>query len=365
MPPSGPGAGPLPAHSDWRGAGRPPGVGRVGHPAPQAVTSPAHNETMRIAVLAGGLGGARFVRGLRLAVPAADITVIGNTADDIVLFGLKACPDLDTLMYALGDGLDTERGWGRAEETFHAAAELAAYGAQPDWFGLGDRDLGTHLLRTQLIHAGYSLTDITAALCQRWQPGVTLLPMTDDRVETHVVVADDAGRRAIHFQEWWVRHRATLPAHDFVMVGAEEASPGPDVLAVIADADVVVLPPSNPVVSIGAIFSVPGIRDAVRTTDAPVVGVSGIISGRPLRGMADACLQAIGVDSDAAAVARWYGARPDGVLDGWLLDTADAHLVSAVEAAGIRTAAVPTRMVDDNAAAALANAALALVGVTP
>lgn len=317
---------------------------------------------MRITVLAGGLGGARFVRGLLLAAPDADITVIGNTADDIVLFGLKACPDLDTLMYSLGDGLDTERGWGRADETFHAAAELAAYGAQPDWFGLGDRDLGTHLLRTQLIHAGYSLTDITAALCQRWQPGVTLLPMTDDRVETHVVVSDDAGRRAIHFQEWWVRHRAAIPAEDFVMVGAEEATPGPDVLRVINEADVVLLPPSNPVVSIGAIFTVPGIRDAVRTTAAPVVGVSGIIAGRPLRGMADACLRAIGVAADAAAVARWYGARPNGVLDGWLIDEADAGRLGEIRADGIRAEAVPTRMVNDDAAAAVARAALTLAG---
>ena len=320
---------------------------------------------MRITVLAGGLGGARFVRGLRKAAPDADITVIGNTADDIVLFGLKACPDLDTLMYSLGGGLDTERGWGRADETFHAAAELAAYGAQPDWFGLGDRDLGTHLLRTQLIHAGYSLTDITAALCTRWQPGVTLLPMTDDRVETHGVVNDEAGRRAIHFQEWWVRHRAQLAAEDFVMVGAETATPGPDVLRVIAEADVVLLPPSNPVVSIGAIFTVPGIRDAVRTTAAPVVGVSGIISGRPLRGMADACLQAIGVASNAAAVAQWYGARPTGVLDGWLVDVADTDLLEQVEAAGIRGNAVPTLMVDDAAAAELARSALACAGVAP
>ena len=322
----------------------------------------------RIAVLAGGIGGARFLRGLRLAAPDADITVIANTGDDIWLFGLRVCPDLDTLMYTLGDGHDVERGWGRADETFHAAEELAAYGMQPDWFGLGDRDLATHLVRTQMIRADYPLSQVTEALCARWRPGVRLLPMTDDRVETHVVITDDAGRRAIHFQEWWVRLHAETPAEAFVMVGADEAVPGPGVVEALNGADLVLLPPSNPVVSIGSIMSVARIRAAVESTPAPVVGVSGIVGDRPVRGMADACLAAIDVPTTALGVATHYGSRrrggadgqSHGLLDGWIVDDVDAASVPAIEALGLAARSRPTLMTDDAAAAELAAAALAL-----
>lgn len=180
---------------------------------------------MRIVVLAGGIGGARFLRGLKRAVPDADITVIGNTGDDIHLFGLKVCPDLDTVMYTLGDGINEEQGWGRADETFHLKEELAAYGVGPEWFGLGDRDFATHIVRTQMISAGFPLSAVTEALCDRWKPGVRLIPMTDDRVETHVAVEQDGERRAIHFQEYWVRLRASVPAEAIVPVGAEQAKP--------------------------------------------------------------------------------------------------------------------------------------------
>src|SRR3954466_4697174 len=165
---------------------------------------------MRIVALAGGVGGARFLRGLLAAVPEADVTVIGNTGDDITLFGLRVCPDLDTVMYTLGGGIDDSQGWGRADETHVVQAELAAYGAQPQWFGLGDRDFATHIARSQLLGLGMSLSQVTDVLCRRWglqDQGVHLLPMTDQPVETHVVV-DDPDRRAIHFQEWWVRHQA-------------------------------------------------------------------------------------------------------------------------------------------------------------
>ena len=169
-----------------------------------------------ITTLAGGIGGARFLRGLRAELAARgeplEITVVGNTADDIELFGLHVCPDLDTVMYTLGGGIHEEQGWGRADETFAVKDELAAYGAEPQWFGLGDRDIATHLVRTQMLDAGYPLSQVTEALCARWQPGVRLLPMTDDRVETHVVVEDEHGRRAVHFQEWWVRMHAATPA---------------------------------------------------------------------------------------------------------------------------------------------------------
>jgi LPPG:FO 2-phospho-L-lactate transferase len=325
---------------------------------------------MRITALAGGIGGARFLRGLRhLTGDRAEITVIGNTGDDIWVHGLRVCPDLDTVMYTLGGGISEERGWGREGETFTVKEELGAYGVEPSWFGLGDRDIATHLIRTQSLGAGYTLTQVTAALCEHWQPGVRLLPMSDDRAETHVLVDDPTGaaaldgtplRVAIHFQEWWIRHRAALPAHGFVVVGIDSARPGPDVIEAIASADVVLLPPSNPVVSIGTILQVAGVADAVRSTSAPVVGVSPIVGGAPVRGMADECLQAIGVETSAGAVAAHYGARATGgLIDAWLVDSADADCVEGVTARGIRCSAVPAMMTDIETTARLAADCLA------
>ncbi|MBC3992460.1 2-phospho-L-lactate transferase [Streptomyces sp. AC563] len=315
---------------------------------------------MRIVVLAGGIGGARFLRGLKSAAPDADITVIGNTGDDIHLFGLKVCPDLDTVMYTLGGGIHEEQGWGRADETFAVKGELAAYGVGPEWFGLGDRDFATHIVRTQMIGAGYPLSAVTEALCARWQPGVRLLPMSDDRVETHVLIDDpeaDGGRRAVHFQEYWVRLRASVPAHAVVPVGAEQSKPAPGVLEAIAAADVVLFPPSNPVVSVGTILAVPGIREAIADAGVPVVGLSPIVGDAPVRGMADKVLAAVGVESTAAAVAAHYGS---GLLDGWLVDTVDAHATAEVEAAGIRCRAVPLMMTDPAATVQMAREALTL-----
>src|SRR3954467_2192885 len=321
---------------------------------------PARLHAMRIVVLAGGIGGARFLRGLQQAVPDADITVIGNTGDDIHLFGLKVCPDLDTVMYTLGGGINEEQGWGRADETFHLKEELAAYGVGPEWFGLGDRDFATHIVRTQMIGAGYPLSAVTEALCDRWKPGVRLIPMTDDRVETHVAVKVDGERKAVHFQEYWVRLRASVPAEAVVPVGAEQAKPAPGVLEAIAEADVVLFPRSNPVVSIGTILAVPGIREAIADAGVPVVGLSPIVGDAPVRGMADKMLAAVGVETSAAAVAQHYGS---GMLDGWLVDTVDAGVVERIEAAGIRCRAVPLMMTDPEegtAAAAMAREALRL-----
>ena len=310
---------------------------------------------MRIVVLAGGVGGARFLQGVRDV--GDDVTAIVNTADDVTLHGLRVCPDLDSVMYTLGGGIDTDRGWGRAAETWTVKDELAAYGAEPTWFGLGDRDVATHLVRTRMLDAGYPLSAVTEALCDRWKPGVRLLPMTNERVETHVVVDGPDGRRALHFQEWWVRHRAQLEPHEFVPVGAAEAVPAPGVLDAIADADIVLIAPSNPVVSIGTILSVPGVRDALRSTPAPVVGVSPIIGNAPVRGMAEKCLPAVGVEVSAAGVGGFYGARSaDGVLDGWLVDTSDAG--AAVE--GVEVRAVPLYMTDIDATAAMVRAAVEL-----
>ena len=309
----------------------------------------------RITALAGGIGGARFLRGLRRAAAEAEVTVIGNTADDITLHGLHISPDLDTVMYTLGGGINESEGWGRANETYSAMADFAAYGAEPGWFTLGDKDLATHVVRTEMLNAGYPLSAVTEALCDRWRPGVRLLPMTDDRVETHIVIADPEPR-AIHFQEWWVRLHAEVPAERIVLVGADAAKPAPGVLDAIAAADVVLLPPSNPVVSIGPILAVAGIRDALMTATAPVVGLSPIVGGAPVRGMADACLTAIGVETSAAGVAGLF----TDVLDGWLVDVADAAAVPQVEATGVRCRSVPLLMRDVAAAAAMASAALDL-----
>ncbi|MGI5338298.1 2-phospho-L-lactate transferase [Streptomyces sp. CA-181903] len=315
----------------------------------------------RIVVLAGGIGGARFLRGLTSAAPDADITVIGNTGDDIHLFGLKVCPDLDTVMYTLGGGIHEEQGWGRADETFAVKEELAAYGVGPEWFGLGDRDFATHIVRTQMLAAGYPLSAVTEALCERWKPGVRLLPMSDDRVETHVMIDDPDGaegaRKAVHFQEYWVRLRAQVPAHAIIPVGAEQAKPAPGVLEAIGTADVILFPPSNPVVSVGTILAVPGVREAVAAAGAPVVGLSPIVGDAPVRGMADKVLEAVGVESTASAVARHYG--PD-LIDGWLVDTVDAARTAEVEAAGIRCRAVQLMMTDVPATARMAAEALAL-----
>jgi LPPG:FO 2-phospho-L-lactate transferase len=306
---------------------------------------------MRIVALAGGIGGARFLRGVQHAFPESELTVVVNTGDDTTLYGLRICPDLDTVMYTLGQGIDEERGWGRRDESWRAKEELAAYGSPTAWFGLGDRDLATHLRRTQLMLGGLSLTEVTAALCARWEPGATLLPMTDLQAETHVTVVEDGQRKAIHFQEWWIKHRAALPAEAITLVHHGELLPAHGVLEAIDAADIVLLPPSNPVVSIGTVLQVKGIREAL--VDKRVVGVSPIIGGAPVRGMADACLAAIGVETSAEAVGRHYGSE---LLDGWLVDTSDA----GVTVPGVQVRAVPLFMTDLETTAAMARAAVDL-----
>jgi LPPG:FO 2-phospho-L-lactate transferase len=335
---------------------------------------------MHITALAGGVGGARFIRGLRHHLDStpgladSTVTVIANTGDDITLFGLRVCPDVDTLLYTLGDGIHEGQGWGRADESHRVQAELAAYGAVPQWFALGDLDFGTHIVRSQWLGQGASLSEVTARLASRWglpDRRIALLPMTDVPVETHVVVADGedgvgggdgggdggggggGGERAIHFQEWWVRHQASLPARRFVVAGLDRATAAPGVLDAIRTADVVLLPPSNPVVSIGIILGVPGVRDALRGTTAPVVGVSPLISGRPVRGHADACLNAIGVDSTAQAVAGLY----EDFLDGWLVDPSDAATTAR---ARVEVFDGPLLMTDVDATARIAAHALRL-----
>jgi LPPG:FO 2-phospho-L-lactate transferase len=343
---------------DMDGAGGSAGSSSGNSPsAPDAVR--------RVVALAGGIGGARFLRGLLIALDDAnresarksDVTVIGNTGDDITLFGLRICPDLDTVMYTLGGGINEEQGWGRAGETFAVKDELGLYRAAPQWFGLGDRDIATHVLRTGWLADGVPLSEVTRRLCERWAPGVRLLPMSDDPVETHVVLDDPVeGERTVHFQEWWIRLHAAVPAKRIDAVGASAAAPAPGVLEAIAAADLIVFPPSNPVVSIGTILQVPGIRDALVDARAPVIGVSPIIGGAPVRGMADACLAAIGVATTARAVAEHYG---PALLGGWLVDDVDADSMQP-PLDGIAVRSRPLLMVDLDATAAIARGVLDL-----
>ena len=313
----------------------------------------------RVVVLAGGVGGSRFTLGVRAALARAgspEATVVVNTGDDLWLSGVRLQPDIDSVLYALAGQNDTERGWGRAGDTERVNEELQAWGAGWPWFTLGDLDLGTHLARTGWLRDGLSVTEVVDRLSRRWPLGVRMLPMTDAEVDTHIVLTD--GSR-MHFQEWWTRHRATLAPSAFVNPGIEAARPASGVLEAIAEADIVLLAPSNPVVSIGPILAVPGIREALRGTSARVVGVSPVIGGKVVRGMADVCLTAIGVATSAEAVAAHYGARSDGgVLDAWLLAEEDAEVAASVDALGIRAVVAPLWMTDVDASAAMAAAAL-------
>ena len=325
---------------------------------------------MKLCVLVGGVGGAKFLQGARTLLGTDNpesphsIDAVVNIGDDAWMHGLRICPDLDTCMYTLGGGIDTERGWGHKGETWNAKEELAAYGVQPDWFGLGDRDIATHLVRTQMLDAGFGLTDVTAALCTRWQPGVNLLPVSDDRSETHVIVSnpDDPGaKQAIHFQEWWVRYRADIPTDSFTFIGSEQAKPTQAVLDAIAGADAILLAPSNPIVSIGAILAIPGVRSALRQASAPVVGISPIIGGAPLRGMADRCLEVSGIETSATAVAQWYGPRSGaGLLDAWLVAPGDRSPVDGID---VREA--PLLMTTPELTSEMVATALDSVGLAP
>ena len=306
---------------------------------------------MDVVALAGGIGAARFLRGLVRVVDPAHLTVVANTGDDLQLHGLHVSPDLDTNTYTLGGGVHSEQGWGRADETLAVSDELTRrYGAEA-WFTLGDRDLATHLVRTTALRQGRTLTEATAEIAAAWELGFGLLPMTDDPVATMITTTD--GRR-LHFQRWWVGERAAADVAAVELEGGEQARPAPGVVEAIADADVVVLCPSNPVVSIGTILAVPGIRAALR--DATVVGVSPIVGGKVVRGMADRLLPAVGAETSCVGVARLYA----DFLDAWLIDEVDAARSDEVAALGIEVAAAQTVMHTPQIAAEVADAALAL-----
>lgn len=330
--------------------------------------------TPRIVVLTGGVGGSKFVLGLRDALVAAHgpeaaerLTAIVNTGDDLWLSGVRLQPDIDSVMYALAGVGDAERGWGRAGESGVVASELQEYGAGWPWFTLGDLDLGTHLARTGWLREGHSPSEVVHRLASRWDFGVRLLPMTDAEVDTMVVVHDSgqgeppegSQQRSMHFQEWWTRHRASVPALSFQNPGVTEAEPAPDVVEAILAADAVFLAPSNPVVSLGPILAVPGIREALARTAARVVGISPIIGGSVVRGMAGECLQSIGVAVSADGVAGHYGARRSGgLLDAWFIDEVDRELSPPIADLGVAPRVRSIWMRDRSEAADLAAAAL-------
>ena len=314
-----------------------------------------------IVVLAGGVGAARFLRGVVRVVPPGDVTVIGNTGDDIEIYGVHVSPDLDIVIYTLGGAIDEERGWGLAGDTHVVLEELRALGADA-WFALGDRDYGICLARTLAMRDGESLSSVTGRIAQGFGVGLRLLPMTDDPVETRVLVTDEEGHELdLHFQEYWVARRARDEVLSVRLNGAERARPAPGVLDAIASAEAILLAPSNPVVSIGTILSVPGIRDALRETAAPVVGVSPIVGGAPVRGMADKLMPSAGVEVSAAGAASLYR----DFLGGWVIDLVDAHLRSEVEALGVGVEVAQTMMNTVEDAAALAKVALQLARDLP
>jgi len=314
---------------------------------------------MRVTAIAGGIGAGKFLRGLTRVVPGDDLTVVVNVADDLVVHGLHVSPDPDSVTYWLGDAFDRERGWGRRDETFRATHELALFDPEVAWFGLGDLDLATHLYRTGLLAAGVPLSEATARIARRFGVGARLLPASDDRIETRIDAVDHRTGEPLdlHFQEYWVRRRAADAVKGVRYVGAGDAAPAPGVLEAIATADVVVFCPSNPVVSIGPILAVPGIRDAVQRRRGSAVGVSGIVGDAPVAGMADKLMPAVGIEVTAAGVAEHYRE----LLSAWLLDDVDRDTIPRVEALGLRCAATDTIMLDDDRAEAVARAALDLL----
>jgi len=310
-----------------------------------------------IVVLAGGVGAARFLRGLLRVVPARDVTVVVNVGDDLDHLGLRVCPDLDSITYWLSGVVHPEQQWGRADERFTVRDELARFGHEA-WFTLGDRDLALHLHRHERLQQGRSLSQVTAEVTAAFGLDLRLLPVSDDRVETRIHTTDG---RDLHFQEWWVGERAASGVARLEFRGSDTAAAAPGVVDAILSAQAVLLAPSNPVVSIAPILAVDDVAQALATTRAAVVGLSPIIGGRVVRGMADRLLPVVGAEVSALGVARHYGPRSDGgLLDGWVVDDADADSLAALHDMGLRALAIDTLLDDPEVAAAAARACLEL-----
>ncbi len=307
-----------------------------------------------LVALAGGVGAARFLRGLVRVVAPDDVVVVGNTGDDEIFFGLHVSPDLDTVTYTLG-GTVGAAGWGMAGDTFRALEALGRYG-EPSWFRLGDADLATHMYRTTRLGGGATLSEVTAEIAMAFGLKSRLLPMSDDRISTRIEIGGqpDVAPATMAMQEWFVRERTEPPVRAVRFEGATSARPGPGVLEAIADADAVLLCPSNPVISIGPILAIPGLREAVAARRNRVVGVSPIIHGAPVRGPADRLMAAVGLEVSCAGVASAY-ADICGTL---LVDTSDAARMRDVEAHGVRAVIAPILMRDAEGAERLARTVL-------
>jgi LPPG:FO 2-phospho-L-lactate transferase len=319
-----------------------------------------------ICVLAGGVGAARFLRGLQQAVPPASVTAVVNTADDMRLHSLAICPDLDTCTYTLAEAIDPDRGWGLADESWRVLDALARYeavrppgsSAAATWFGLGDRDLATHLYRTQRLAEGAPLSAVTAEIARAWGVGIHLLPMTDDLVATKLTVEEAAGTTDIDFQEYFVGRRHDVPVAAVRFVGAASARPTPAVLDALATADLLVIAPSNPIVSIGPILAVPGIRDAVAARRADTVAISPIVAGAALKGPADRMLAELGHEPSVTGIARIYAPLAATLV----IDRADEALAPAVAEAGMEPVVTDTVMATLDRAVALARSVLGATG---
>ncbi len=307
-----------------------------------------------IALLAGGVGAAKFLRGLvRIAEPHR-ITIIVNTGDDEQFYGLHVAPDLDTITYTLAGVVNRKNGWGRAGESFRALGELERFYG-PAWFNLGDRDLATHLYRSERLHEGAALSEVTAEIAARFRIKARILPMSNERVHTHVKLK---GRPALPFQEYFVRRRARGSVEAIELRGIEQARPAPGVLEALAGADAVIIAPSNPFVSIGPILGVRGVREALRAVRDRVVAISPIVGGRSVKGPADRMLRGMGHEVSARGVANFYR----DCAGAFVLDEADRRQLEAVRRLGINAVATDTIMSSPARAAALAAAALAAVG---
>jgi LPPG:FO 2-phospho-L-lactate transferase len=313
---------------------------------------------MRVTALAGGVGAGKFLRGLGRVVGPEELTVVVNTADDMELHGLHISPDLDSVTYWLAALADRDRGWGRDGETFRALEEVRRLGGQ-DWFALGDLDLATHLVRTQWLSEGILLSEATDRIRRGLGVGVRVLPMSDDPVRTWMVAIGESGAEFHEpFQEYWVGRGGRDQVKEIRLEGIDRARPAPGVLEAIAGADMLIICPSNPVVSIAPILAVPGVRDAARARRERTVGVSPIVAGSPVHGMADRLMPVVGLDVSAAGAARAY----EDLLAGWVIDLRDAGLQDAIERdLGIAVGVTDTIMVDDAAAERLARFALELV----
>jgi len=302
---------------------------------------------VKVTVLSGGVGGARFLRGLVDVVDPAELTVIGNVGDDLEILGLHVSPDLDSILYALADLSDEERGWGRADESWHALESAVAFGGA-GWFRLGDRDIGLHLVRTELLRGGAPLSAVTAQLVERAGLALSLLPATDDELRTWL----DTTAGSFTFQEWFVArgHRDEVDAVRYV--GADTAAPAPGAVEALRDAELILIAPSNPYVSIGPILAVAELEAALRARTAPVVAVSPLIGGRAVKGPADRMLARLAGGTSPAHVASCYA----GLIDALVLDEADAH---DVENLAVRPVVTKTLMSDADASRRLAEAVLA------